>query len=375
MGETVRFGIIGGGLMGREIASALGRWFALTDTPMRAELVAVSSRQESQREWFRRVPTVKCFAADYHELLRRDDVDAVYVAVPHHLHQRIYTDVIAAGKDLLAEKPFGIDLAAARAIRDAAAKHGRFVRANSQLPYYPGAQRVISLIKSGDFGRPIEMRAGFLHHTDLDPNKPLNWKRQTAFCGQIGVLGDLAPHSLQIPLRLGLVPQRVYAQLWKVYHQRPDGKGGIADADTWDNAMLHTDVNVKGATIPMTVEAKRLAPGQANNWYIEFYGTDGGAKFSLANPRVLSLFSRGKEQEWRQIQLGNQVVFPTVTGGIFEVGFSDVILQMLAAFCHERAGLLGERWGLVTPDEAVKMHEVFQAALQSQASHAAVSSS
>jgi predicted dehydrogenase len=370
--NVVRFGIIGGGLMGREIASALGRWFALVDAPVRAELVAVSSRQEAQREWFRRVPTVRTFVADYRELLKRDDVDAVYVAVPHDVHEQVYTDVLAAGKDLLAEKPFGIDLAAARAIRDAAVRHKRFVRANSQMPYYPGAQRVISLIKSGNFGRPIEMRAGFLHSSDLDPNKPVNWKRQTKHCGRVGVLGDLAPHSLQIPLRLGLRPQRVYAQLWKVYHQRPDGRGGVAEVDTWDNAMLHTDVAVKDATIPMTIEAKRLAPGQTNNWYVEFHGTDGGARFSVADPRTLWLFSRGKEQQWQQVQLGNQVVFPTVTGGIFEVGFSDVILQMLAAFCFERAGALGGRFGLVTPDEAVQMHEVFAAALKSHETHAAV---
>ena len=39
---VLRWGIIGGGLMGREFASALGRWFALTDEILpRAELIAV----------------------------------------------------------------------------------------------------------------------------------------------------------------------------------------------------------------------------------------------------------------------------------------------------------------------------------------------
>jgi hypothetical protein len=37
----VRIGIIGGGLMGREAASAFGRWFVLENFPARAELTAV----------------------------------------------------------------------------------------------------------------------------------------------------------------------------------------------------------------------------------------------------------------------------------------------------------------------------------------------
>ena len=40
------------------------------------------------------------------------DVDAVYCAVPHNLHRQMYVDIIRAGKHLLGEKPFGIDMEA-----------------------------------------------------------------------------------------------------------------------------------------------------------------------------------------------------------------------------------------------------------------------
>ncbi len=108
--SAVKIGIIGGGLMGRELASALGRWFVLENFPVAAELTAVCDLAEKQREWFRRVPTVKLLTADHRELLASPDVDVVYVAVPHNLHEALYLDVLNAGKDLLAEKPFGIDL-------------------------------------------------------------------------------------------------------------------------------------------------------------------------------------------------------------------------------------------------------------------------
>jgi len=114
MSNRVRIGIIGGGLMGREVASALSRWFVLENFPVQGELTAVCDLAEKQREWFRQIPTVKLITADHRELLDSRDVDVVYVAVPHHLHETLYLDVLSAGKDLFAEKPFGIDLRAAR---------------------------------------------------------------------------------------------------------------------------------------------------------------------------------------------------------------------------------------------------------------------
>src|SRR5438128_435246 len=83
------------GLMGREAASAFGRWFVLEDFPVQVELVAVCDLQEKLLEWFRRIPTVKLLTKDHQELLRSNEVDVIYVAVPHHLHEKMYLDVLA----------------------------------------------------------------------------------------------------------------------------------------------------------------------------------------------------------------------------------------------------------------------------------------
>ena len=372
MRPTTRIGIIGGGLMGREVASALGRWFVLDDYPVNAELVAVCDLAGKQREWFRQIPTVKLLASDYHELLRSPDVDVVYVAVPHNLHEAIYLDVLKAGKDLFAEKPFGVDLSAARKIAAAAKSSGRFVRCSSEFPFLPGAQRAFQIASAGGLGKVLEIRSGFHHGSDLDPTKPANWKRQVKTCGEIGVMGDLGMHTIHIPFRLGWNPHRVYAQLQKIYHERPDGRGGMAVCDTWDNAMLHTDVEIGGGEVPMRFEMKRLAPGETNTWFFEIYGTDGGVKFSTKEPKTLWTFQRGKEQVWQRTDLGFASAFPTITGGIFEPGFPDCFLQMWASFLAERAGKLGERFGCVTPDEAVRSHELFAAGLQSQSEKRAV---
>lgn len=363
---TVRVGIIGGGLMGREAASAFGRWFALENFPVRAELVAVCDLQPALLEWFRQIPSVRLLTQDHRELLASADVDVVYVAVPHHLHESIYVDVLRAGKDLLAEKPFGIDLAAARRIRDEAARLGRFVRVSSEFPFLPGAQRVYQLARSGELGRLLEVRAGFLHSSDLDPVKPINWKRQNRFCGEIGVMGDLGLHVAHLILRLGWKPESLYAQLQKIYTTRPDGKGGTAACDTWDNAILHGRSVIGGEAIPVTLEMKRMAPTETNTWYIEILGTDRGARFSTKEPKTLWTYRRGKEQTWEKTDLGFGMPFKTITGGIFEPGFPDILMQMWAAFLAERAGVLGDKFGCATPDEAVAHHEIWEAALNSQ---------
>jgi predicted dehydrogenase len=372
MSDTVRIGIIGGGLMGREVASALSRWFVLDNFPVKAELTAVCDLAEKQREWFRQVPTVKLLTADHRELLASKDVDVVYVAVPHNLHESLYLDVLKSGKDLFAEKPFGMDLKAARSIVDAAKSSGRFVRCSSEFPFLPGPQRAFEYAREGKLGKVLEIHSCFHHSSDLDPTKPANWKRQVKTCGEIGVMGDLGMHTIHLPFRLGWKPKRVYAQLQKIYHERPDGKGGMASCDTWDNALLHADVDINGDEVPIRFEMKRLAPSETNTWFIEILGTDGGIKYSTKEPKTLWTFQRGKEQSWLRTDLGFNGPFTTITGGIFEPGFPDCFLQMWASFLLERAGKLGSRFGCVTPEEAVGSHELFAAALASHAERKAV---
>ena len=86
------------------------------------------------RAWFERVPTVTQITHSADELLANPEIDAVYVAIPHNLHQEFYLQTLRAGKDLLAEKPFGLDLSAALVVRDEAKKLGRFVRCSSEMP-------------------------------------------------------------------------------------------------------------------------------------------------------------------------------------------------------------------------------------------------
>jgi predicted dehydrogenase len=378
--SDVNVAIIGGGLMGREIAAALQRWPALVDHPSRPRLTAVCDINPVAMDWFDQIPTVTTKTTDYRELLADPTIDVFYVAVRHDLHEQIYSDVIGAGKDLLAEKPFGIDGAAASNVLAKMRNHPEsFVRCSSEMPFFPGAQLALSYIREGVLGKIVDVRSAFLHSSDVDASKPINWKRQAQFCGQAGVMNDLGMHAWHVPLRLGWAPDSVYAVLQDLVTQRPGPDGVLVACDTWDNAVVHGWVQAETERFPLTVETKRIAPGEKNTWILEVIGTEGGVRFSTKRPATLETFRTGlvpgvgREQIWEQIDVGSQSAWPTVTGGIFETGFSDAILQMWAVFLAERVGALGDRFGCATPQEAAQTHALYAAALSSHAEERAVS--
>ena len=364
----VRIGIIGGGLMGRELAAVCGRWDLLVDHPARPRVVAVADPSPAAREWFARVDTVTVATDDWRRLVEDDGIDVLYIAVPHQLHEEIYVAAAAAGRDFLGEKPFGIDLGAAERIVDAIDASDAFVRVSSEFPYYPGAQRAIAYAASGALGDVLDVRSGFWHSSDINRTKPINWKRRSETCGELGVMGDLGLHVAHVPLRLGWVPRSVYARLDDVVTERPGPDGTPVVCDTWDNALLTCTTHPeRGRDFTMLWETRRIAPGHANTWYFEAVGMDGGARFSTREPATLRRFTvREGEQVWEEVQPGNVSAWPVVSGAIFEFGFGDALLQMWAAYFAERVGALGDRFGTATPGEALMAHRVFDAALRSQ---------
>jgi len=125
----------------------------------------------------------------------------------------------------------------------------------------------------------------------------------------------------------------------------------------------------------MTLKTQRIAPGQKNTWYLSIHGTKACARFSTKNPKLLEVLEySGGKQEWRRIDMGQETAFASITGGIFEFGFSDAILQMWAAFLHEMTGdkPAGRFTTCVTPEETAMSHDLFTAALESQRGAAAV---
>ncbi len=370
--RQVRFGVIGCGLMGREFASAAARWLHLVDLDFQPLIVAACDLNLAAAQWFaQHVPTVSMITTDYHELLRDPGIDAIYCALPHHLHAQVFTDVIHAGKHLLGEKPFGIDLAANQAISAAIRQHPELVvRCSSEMPFYPGAYQIAEWVRAGRFGKIIEVEAGLWHSSDLNPYKPINWKRQVRFNGEYGCLGDLGMHVLHLPLRFGWLPVNLRALLSKIVTERPDAEGRMVPCETWDNAVLACEARSGSQTFPMLLSTKRIAPGHANTWFLRIDGADFSAQYSTKNPKQIAWlpYVAGQDQVWQVMDVPHRSAYRTLTGSIFEFGFSDSILQMWAAFCDEIAhgpNML-QPLRCATPAEATATHRIFTAALASE---------
>ena len=212
--KILGIGIIGLGLMGKEFASSLARWCHLLDKGTIPVLKGICDKNQDTWNWYAdNFPGLLIKTDDYKQLLASEEISAIYCAVPHHLHEQLYIDIIESGKHLLGEKPFGIDQEANENILKVIDAHPEVVvRCSSEFPYFPACQQLIRWLREGKYGQLIEVRTGFHHSSDMDLKKPINWKRMVEINGEYGCMGDLGMHALHIPFRMGWKPTSVFCR-------------------------------------------------------------------------------------------------------------------------------------------------------------------
>jgi myo-inositol 2-dehydrogenase/D-chiro-inositol 1-dehydrogenase len=143
----MRFGLIGYGLWGRHHAAAIVK-------APGGELAAIACASEATaaaaRRDFPHVPTL----IGYPGLLARADVDAVVISVPNHLHAEIGVAALAAGKDVLLEKPMATTLEGCDRLLAAARASGRVLSIGHELRLSAQYGKVKELIDAGEIGLP-----------------------------------------------------------------------------------------------------------------------------------------------------------------------------------------------------------------------------
>ena len=92
------------------------------------------------------------------ELLASPDIDAVYIAVPHHLHAPLTIKALQAGKHVLVEKPIATSLAEADAMIAAAQAAGKTLSVAYLAQVDPAAQALRRLIADGAIGKVVGTR-------------------------------------------------------------------------------------------------------------------------------------------------------------------------------------------------------------------------
>jgi UDP-N-acetyl-2-amino-2-deoxyglucuronate dehydrogenase len=147
--ERMRFAVIGINGQGRQHLRGL------RETPA-AELVAVCDVNEAAARARAEEYGVPYFTR-YEDLLKRDDVDAVSLALPHYLHSRVAVAALQAGKHVVTEKPMAVSVRECDQMIAAAEVAGKQLTISHQSRSHPMFPYLRDLLHSEDFGRLIRM--------------------------------------------------------------------------------------------------------------------------------------------------------------------------------------------------------------------------
>ena len=158
------------------------------------EVTAVCGRNAEKAESFAKQYSLAEYFADYDQMLSR--VDAVYIAVPHHLHYEYTLRALLAGKHVLCEKPFVLSPKQATELFSLADSRNLILLEAIKTAYCPGFNQLLGIAKSGTIGTIKAVDAVF---TKLITDKRLR-EYDSAQAG--GAFTELASYPLLAITRL-----------------------------------------------------------------------------------------------------------------------------------------------------------------------------
>ncbi|MEU5592395.1 Gfo/Idh/MocA family oxidoreductase [Streptomyces sp. NPDC020298] len=198
--QSVRWGILATG----GIAAAFTA--DLVDLPD-AELVAVASRSgESARAFAERFGIPRAYG-DWESLAKDEDIDVVYVATPHSAHRAAAGLCLEAGRNVLCEKAFTLNLREAEELVELARGRGRFLMEAMWMYCNPLIRRLKALIDDGAIGEVRTVQADF---GLAGPFPPAHRLRNPALGG--GALLDLGVYPVSFAQLLLGEPSDVVAR-------------------------------------------------------------------------------------------------------------------------------------------------------------------
>ena len=184
------------------------------------EVVALCARRPEQAEARRAefYPAATVYA-DHHLLLKRADIDVVDIALPPGPRAAVIADALRAGKHVLSQKPFVLDLDEGERLVALAAAQGRLLAVNQNGRWAPYAAYARQAVAAGLLGTidSVTMTLGWDH----------TWIRGTAFEHECQlILLDFAIHWLDLTrcFMPGAIPRHVTATTARAHGQdvRPD---------------------------------------------------------------------------------------------------------------------------------------------------------
>lgn len=302
--RVIRLGIIGTGLAVEQL-----HWPALRQLTAQFTVVAFANHSREKAAHFASYSGVgmEQYHEDYHDLLRRDDVDAVLISLPIPLNYPITREALQAGKAIICEKPAGSNLAEGQQFLALSQEFPNQVVLVAENFFYRDDLRLArALIDAGAIGR-LHLLA-WRNVSQLIP-KPgtfssTPWRHDPGYLGGPHLDAGVH-HTAQIRLLCGAV-QRLY--------------GEVQDANTTHGGPSDLTLTLRfinGAVGSYTASYPELAvPAESNALHL--YGDEG--TLVVAN-RQVSLYRPGEPAEQHR--------FTNADGGYYNefLNFYDALVH------------------------------------------------
>ncbi|QBD79328.1 Gfo/Idh/MocA family oxidoreductase [Ktedonosporobacter rubrisoli] len=276
----VRVGVIGLGWAGEQHLKAYQQL-------ANVEIVAIAGLEEDRLAYLGKTYNAPHLYRYYEELLTRDDLDAVSIAVPNYLHAPIATQALARGFHVLCEKPLARTLQEGEEIVAAAVSANRVLHVVFNHRERNDIQVLKRYIDEGKLGRIYYAKAYWMRRRGI-PGAG-SWFGNKEMAGG-GPLIDLGVHVLDMGLYLLGNPQvltvsaSAYSELGHRglgvnVNDKKFGTGYAYDVEDLGSAFIRL---ANGATL--LLEASWATHSNAEDDFgVVLYGTEGGAEIRVRN--------------------------------------------------------------------------------------------
>jgi predicted dehydrogenase len=262
--SRIKVGLIGGG----GIADAHIRGFR----EHADRIVATAVADVSAETLARRSAELEAVPfADYADLIRDADIDAVDICLPHHLHQDAIVRAADAGKHILCEKPLCLTHEEAREVLAAVRRNGvTLMCAHNQL-FLPAVAKARELLDAGAIGKVYEVRTTDSFHNDFDP-ATMGWRASAKTSGG-GELIDTGYHPTYLMLHLaGGSPVEATAMLSRHRLTFMEGEDSAQVLVRFDNGVVGQMVT-SWAYDPPPITERFSAVGELGSIHSDAKGT------------------------------------------------------------------------------------------------------
>jgi len=196
----IAVGLIGFGLAGKAFHAPVIR------AVPGLRLAAILQRRGSEAA--EQYPDVR-IVRSLEELLAVPEIRLVVIATPNDTHYSLARACLAAGRDVVVDKPFTTTLAEATELVQLAQKAGRLLTVYQNRRYDGDFEAVRQLVASGELGRVVRFEANYDRYR---PELKAGAWREKLGAGN-GIFFDLAPHLIDYALVLFGLPEAVTADI------------------------------------------------------------------------------------------------------------------------------------------------------------------